>query len=191
MRNEHCLCDDLPQIDNETLLTVIMHHRESWKTTNTARLAGLCLKKSEIYLRGLKKKPLNTASLIKSDHTPLFLTLNERSKVLSQELLSTLKPPFQLIVPDGNWRQASKVGKREAALNAAVWVKLPPGPTSQYQLRHEHLEEGLATLEAIARAYGIIESKQIQIQLEEAFLKMVSRTLLTRPPLPNELNSKA
>lgn len=182
MREEHCLCSELPQIQNKTPLTIIMHHRESWKTTNTARLANLCLKNSEVYLRGLKNNPLEVNKIIKKDHIPLFLTLHDHSKTLSPELLSSLTDPFQLIVPDGNWRQASKVGKREAELKNTVWVKLPAGLKSSYQLRHEHLDEGLATIEAIARAYGIIESPLIQSELEAIFNKMVSRTLSTRPP---------
>lgn len=74
------------------------------------------------------------------------------------------------------------MGKREAELKNTVWVKLPAGLKSSYQLRHEHLDEGLATIEAIARAYGIIESPLIQSELEAIFNKMVSRTLSTRPP---------
>jgi DTW domain-containing protein YfiP len=58
---------------------------------------------------------------------------------------------------------------------------LPPaGPATQYQLRHEPKEGGLATFEAMARALGFIEDKMIEEKMTELFLLMVKRTLLTR-----------
>lgn len=193
MREEKCICDHIPSLENKTKLTVIMHHRESHKTTNTARLAHLSLKNSQIILRGLPQQPIDFTSIWDAEkEIPLFLTLSDRSEVLSPELIARLRgdsqKSFHLIVPDGNWRQASKMGKREKALQTIPWVKLPPGPPSRYHLRHEHLEEGMATLEAIARTIGIIEDTKIQESLEQIFDLMVKRTLETRPlnRLPQE-----
>jgi DTW domain-containing protein YfiP len=187
MRQEKCICADIPNLQNETKLTVIMHHRESYKTTNTARLAHLSLKNSQILLRGLPHQPIDFGPVIDNDtQIPLFLTLSEKSEVLTPEYIENLQAEhpqkkFHLLVPDGNWGQATRIGKREKALQEIRWVKLPPGPPSRYRLRHEHLEEGMATLEAIARALGIIENKHLQVELEQIFELMVERTLDTRP----------
>lgn len=180
MRREKCICDLIPSLDNKVGLTVLMHHRESYKTTNTARLAHLSLKKSEVVLRGLPHQPIQFDTLWGTDEEPVYLTLSDRSELLTDNLVSKLKNP-RLIVPDGSWRQATRIGKREKALQDIRWIKLPPGAPSRYRLRHEHLEEGLATIEAIARAYGILESKEIQTSLETIFDTMVERTLETRP----------
>ena len=59
-------------------------------------------------------------------------------------------------------------------------LALPPGPPSVYQLRVEPFEHGLATFEAIARALGILEGRDVQAALEKAFRLMVQRTLITR-----------
>jgi DTW domain-containing protein len=205
MRQEKCICASIPKLDNKTKLTVIMHHRESHKTTNTARLAHLSLTNSQIILRGLPHQPLDLAPVWDTEkEIPLFLTLSDKSEVLTPELLTKLQaqhslksgadkaPPksFHLIVPDGNWRQASKMGKREKSLQKIQWVKLPPGPPSRYRLRHEHLEEGMATMEAIARAIGIIENSTLQNELEQIFELMVERTLETRPTSPTHLRLK-
>jgi DTW domain-containing protein len=182
MRQEKCICAHIPTLENKTRLTVIMHHRESYKTTNTARLAHLSLANSQIVLRGLPHQPIDFAPIWNSEkEEPLFLTLSERSEVLTPALLENIHKPVHLIVPDGNWRQATKMGKREKALQDVRWVKLPPGAPSRYRLRHEHLEEGMATLEAIARALGIIEGSHLQVPLEQIFELMVERTLETRP----------
>lgn len=185
MRLEKCICSIIPTLDNKTFVTVIMHHRESYKTTNTARLACMALTNSQILLRGLKDEPLNLSheQVHRSGYQSLLLTLNERSEILTPELVQSYAKPIHLIVPDGNWRQASKMGKREPQLKNIAWVKLPPGPISGYHLRKEHHPEGQSTLEAMARALGIIESAKIEEELLKFFKVMVERTIETRPKI--------
>jgi DTW domain-containing protein YfiP len=65
-------------------------------------------------------------------------------------------------------------------------VKLPPGPPSEYRLRHSPHRENLSTFEAISRAMGILEGKAVQRTLEELFLKKVERTLWSRGQLARE-----
>lgn len=186
MRTEVCICSSMPVIDNKCPLTVVMHAREAYKTTNTGRLAHYCLKNSRVILRGDKNKPLVSANYFPKGPSYLLLTLTSDAIELSESLIQNLKSPPHLVVPDGNWRQANKMGNRESALKEMLKVKLPVSVPSSYQLRREHHIEGLATIEAIARAYGIIESKSIQSQLEEIFDLMVSQTLKTRPPIPDQ-----
>ncbi len=166
----------------KSFLTVIMHHREYRKTTNSARLAVRSIFESELCLRGLKGAPLDLSLHIKPRHTPLFLTLSSDATELTTELLATLNGPIQLFVPDGNWHQASRVAKREPLLQSAIKVKISPGKPSTYRLRKEHHPEGLSTLEAIARALGVIEGEHVQQTLEQIFDVMVERSLATRPP---------
>lgn len=181
MRIEKCICDLIPEIDIKTYVTVIMHHRESYKTTNTARLACMALKNSRIILRGLKHEPLNENEILYPNHHPVFLTLHETAKTLTPEFVASLPRPLHLIVPDGNWRQARKMGYREDTLKNMTWVKLPPGPKSSYKLRHEHLDEGLSTLEAMSRALAALESADIEEKMMSFFIPMVERTISTRP----------
>ena len=183
MREEVCICANIPQIDNQTFVTVIMHYRENKKTTNTARIANLSLSNSRIFLRGEKDNPLDLSGIHFSERQSLLLTLSDRAEILTQEFAHSFNKPLHLIVPDGNWRQASRIGKREPELKDTPWVKLPPGPKSCYKLRREHHPEGLSTLEAIARALALVESPQIENELMKVFCLMVERTLSTRPPI--------
>jgi DTW domain-containing protein YfiP len=182
MRSEVCICDLIPDIQNSTFLTVIMHHRETFKTTNTARIACMALQNSRILVRGIRDQVLDLADVHFPERQSVLLTLSDESHVLTPEFVRSFDKPLHLIVPDGNWRQASRVGKREPALQGIPWIKLPPGPKSCYKLRHEHHPEGLSTLEAISRALAIIESPQIDADLMKIFNIMVERTLSTRPP---------
>jgi DTW domain-containing protein YfiP len=85
--------------------------------------------------------------------------------------------PYTLVVPDGNWRQTSKMRRREPLLAGIQTVTLPPGPDSRYLVRRETKAQGLATIEAIARALGILEGECVQRELEAVFALMVQRTL--------------
>lgn len=184
MRKELCLCEDAAacktSLDIQTQTTIIMHHRERYLTTNTARLAALCLPNCEIFLRGLHNKPLELSELLENNKQPLFLYPSDNAQILSKDYLKNFTKPIQLIVPDGSWRQASKVACREMALKDIPRVVLPIGATSEYKLRREPKENGLATFEAIARALGIIEDESVHDSLVKVFHVMVQRTLKSR-----------
>jgi DTW domain-containing protein YfiP len=185
MRQELCICDDIGKcresLNLQTRVVVLMHHRERYLTTNTARLAQEVLPLCEIRYRGLQGHPLEVEGILDEHRAPLFLYPSEDSKILDANFVQSLGPkPVTLIVPDGSWRQASKVYKRESFLKDVPCVRLEAGPASQYQLRREPKAEGLATFEAIARAIGVLEGHHIRQELEALFQTMVSRTISSR-----------
>ncbi|HWC90627.1 MAG TPA: DTW domain-containing protein, partial [Pirellulales bacterium] len=85
-----------------------------------------------------------------------------------------------LIVPDGSWAQMRRFVRRDRTLAGLPHVKLPPGPPSTYRLRVQPDAQSLCTLEAVARAIGILESAPAQQQLEALLRVMVERTLWSR-----------
>lgn len=185
MRHEVCLCPEIAKCgdavkDAQTRIVVLMHHRELCLTTSTARLAALTLPQCEIRIRGLKDEPLNTEGIIESDRQTLFLFPSEDALPLNEVIQKNGSKNITLIVPDGSWRQAAKVAKREAFLKDIPRVFLPAGLESGYKLRREPKLGGLATVEAIARALTLIEGENIGRPLEDLFTTMVNRTLLTR-----------
>jgi DTW domain-containing protein YfiP len=182
MRREHCICAETPSFFLETRLVLLMHWRETRSTTNTGRLATLALPNSEVRLRGHRLSPMDDHDLCVPGRTSFLLYPSSDSVSLEPSLLRDLPGPFTLIVPDGNWRQASKVGRREPALAPALRVRLPPGPRSVYCLRRPPQPHCLSTLEAIARAMGTLEGPHVQSALERLMRTMVDRTLKTRSP---------
>src|SRR5690606_13624573 len=60
MRFTHCICDSIPKLTNAIPLTLVMHAREAYKTTNTGRLAHLSLQNSRVLIRGDRKQILQT-----------------------------------------------------------------------------------------------------------------------------------
>jgi DTW domain-containing protein YfiP len=157
-----------------------MHHREAKLTTNTAHLASLLLPRCEIHIRGEVGRNLESSEILDPRESPLLLYPSEQTKPLTEDLVAQLDKPVCLIVPDGSWRQASKVAKREGFLASVPHVTLNHDAPTRYLLRREPKAGGLATFEAIARALGVINGPQIRIEMEKIFALMVDRTLRSR-----------
>lgn len=179
MKHHLCLCESIRPFANRTPVTIIMHRREVFKPSGTSRLASLALQHCEVYLRGHAERPLILEELFPHPETCLFLNLSDEAQVLDKEFAEN-NSFSHLVVPDGSWRQARKMGRREPTLKRMKWVKLPPGPRSRYLLRKQPVSGGLATIEAIARALGVLDGRAGQDHLDEIFSLMVERTLSDR-----------
>lgn len=181
-----CICTAIPRYELATRLVLVMHQREHKKSTATGPLALAALPNSELRIHGNLDRPLDLADLDTPERQTLILYPGDDVPLLSRELLAGDDRPVTLVVPDGNWRQAARMGRRLPGLTHARMVRLPAGPPTAWGIRREPHPEGLATFEAIARALGIIETPAVQEGLEELFRLMVATTLGTRgtPPSP-------
>jgi DTW domain-containing protein len=177
MHGSLCVCALVPRIATRTRLVLVIHRVEARKPSNTGRLAAACLVDSEVLVRGDRAMP--SAPFVPDPTTqPLFLFPHEDAVPIVPFADSVR--PVTLIVPDGTWRQASKVRQRVPGLRDIPCVSLPRDEPSTYRLRTEAHDHGLATLEAIARAMGILEGVHVRRALEYVFQVMVDRTLWSR-----------
>jgi DTW domain-containing protein YfiP len=185
MHETLCICALVPRLETRTRLELIVHCREERKPTNTGALAARCLQRSSLSIVGDRERPLQLAPMTDREQ-PLLLFPADDAVPITQFAAS--ERPTVLIVPDGNWRQASKFRKRIPGLAEIPCVMLPDtGPTA-YRLRAASHEGGLATFEAIARALCILEGEagpQIEIAMLAVFRVMVERTLWWRGALPD------
>jgi DTW domain-containing protein YfiP len=167
-----------PRLETRTRLVLLIHRYEARKPTNTGRLAAECLANSVVVVRGHESHPTPPFA---SDPgaQPLLLFPHEGATPLADVRLDPDRP-VTLIVPDGNWRQASKVRQRVPGLRDVPCVGLPAGEPSIYRLRAEAHEAGLSTIEAIGRAMGLLEGEHVRRALDLVFRAMVERTLWSR-----------
>lgn len=184
MHPEVCICALVPtDLRTATRLALVAHRRELKKTTNTGLLAVRCLGDSaRVFSWGDEGTTIATEELVPAGHQAFVLS-PYASGPLDAEALATLRAdgrPVVVVVPDGTWRQANKMTKRIPALADLPRYGLEPGPPSRYHLRAEPREDGLATFEAIARVFGLLEGAEVQARLERAFDGMVRGTLKTR-----------
>lgn len=186
IRKSLCFCSAIPRLETRTRTIVLMHTAEEVLTSNTARLAAKALVNSEIRFHGRKTERMSTVGLVADDREPLLLFPSPYAEELNPEFIAGLVRPINLIVPDGSWRQAQKMVRRDPVFATMRHVKLPPGAPSGYKLRVQPEAEGLCTLEAIARSIGVLESPSTQTELETLLNIMVARTLFSRGALTRE-----
>jgi DTW domain-containing protein YfiP len=174
-----CICDLVPQLRTRTQLTLLVHYREARKPTNTGQLAARCLEGSTIEITGERERPLPMP--VTGELQPILLYPADDAVPIAQFAARSVR----LIVPDGTWRQASKMRRRIAGLDAIPCVTIDQ-VTTTYRLRAEPKEGGLATLEAIAAALRILEGHDgpaIEAAMLAVFRVMVERTLWLRGAL--------
>lgn len=162
-----CICAETPKLETASKLVLLVHYREARKPTNSGQLAARALG--------------GRVEIIGDRPAPVIDTSNAVVLYPGGAPLTPADRGVTVIVPDGNWRQAAKMPRRIPGLADVRRVSLGDDtrPT-EYKLRHEHLEYGLATFEAIARAWGILEGRDVEDQLMRVFRLMVSRTLQVR-----------
>jgi DTW domain-containing protein YfiP len=168
------VCAELPRVEAATRVVIVMHHVETRRASNTGRLLSRVLG-AEVHQRGLlgagPRPPL-------PEGRRLVLFPAGSARVLTGE--DAARGPVVLVVPDGNWKQASHtVNRDEAALGAEV-VTLPPGPPSRYRLRRRPSEAALCTYEAVARALALLEGPSIECAMMRGLDLFVERTLALR-----------
>lgn len=162
-------------------MIVVMHHTEARRSTNTGRLALACLPNSEFHLRGVPGAP--EALALDPGREPLLLFPHDDAEILAPRPAGS--PPVALVVPDGTFRQASKVRARVEGLALARAVRLPPGAPSRYRLRAFPHAHALSTIEAIGRALTILEGDPAAEEaLTRVFQGMVARTLVAKGVTP-------
>ena len=190
---KHCVCSLAPQIATHARVVLVIHKSEFAKPTNTGRWALLCLPNSSVYIRGDQEQPLDVSSIVKAevretpdnpentDHSenefsnrerPLLLYPGVDAQILSSTSIeqNNSQKPTCLIVPDGNWGQASRTAKRlYRGIPGIQKVMFAPGQSTHYHLRKETHVNGMATLEAIARALALMEDQNIAVKMEDFF----------------------
>jgi DTW domain-containing protein YfiP len=179
-----CICALIPRLVTTSRLVLLVHYREARKPTNTGQLAARCLAGSRVELVGDRDRPLRLPLVDPSEHAVLLYPADE-AVPLSE--LAGRGTAITVIVPDGNWRQAAKMGRRIPGLDRIPRVMLGDPRPTEYRLRAEPQAEGLATLEAIAQAWRILEGEAgaaVEAAMLHVFRVMVSRTLWLRGALP-------
>jgi DTW domain-containing protein YfiP len=171
-----CVCAlvPTPPLVTRTRLVLFLHRDEARKPTNTGQLAAACVAASEVIVRGHEGQP--SAPFVAAPGTRPVLLFPDDDAVP----LAASDEPVTLIVPDGTWRQAARVRARVPGLRDLPCAVLPPGPPSRYQLRSEPRPGGLATLEAIARAFALLGDVEASAAMERVFAAAVERTLWSR-----------
>lgn len=183
-----CLCGDVAPIDTVHRLCLVIHAAEANKTTNSGLLAARSLTNSDVRTIGHSRPEDDddlAAALVDRPGCVLLFPADDARPIA--DVVAEASGPLTLVVPDGTWAQAQKMRRRVSGLQSLPCVSLPPGPPTAYHLRAEPKEGGLSTLEAIARAFCLLEGPQagpvVEVTLLSIFARFVERTLWMRGQL--------
>lgn len=174
MQGYLCLCAELVPRALATRVVVVRTPREREQLTNSGRLVPLAL--ADARLR--EREELGEAEFADPGRRAVLLFPSPEARALAPDPLDPR--PVTLVVPDGTWRATRRMVAREPALATLPRVTLPPGPPTRYRLRSHPNAHCLATLEAVARALGILEGATLEQDLTRLFLMFVERTLWSR-----------
>jgi DTW domain-containing protein YfiP len=178
-----CICAFIPQIESQTKLSLIIHTKELKRTTNTGTLAAKALVNSVVFIRGKIDQPFSAKAVLDPGYQSILFYPCDDAIALTPEFIKRATRPINLIVPDGNWRQASKIHSRHPEFKDLPRVMIKAVNTATQHLRAESSPEGMATLQAIAHAYGVIESLSHRNSLLELYQRKLDATLHGRAGL--------
>ena len=174
-----CMCNFFEKkFDTETKITLLIHYKEYIRITNTGKLIQISLKNMNIVKIGEKENPIdkNLDKIILKNYLNivLFPTANiELNKFIADNKKTSNKKKINLIIPDGTWRQASKIIRHNNELAKLIKVKLPLSLSSDrnndYSLRKNLTKDRTSTFEAISKSIGILENNKT---LENKLLKI-------------------
>jgi DTW domain-containing protein len=153
---EKCLCGKVTALDNRVKVVILQHPQEQFKALNSARLARLLLKNSDLFVglswRNFKK--IAGVEEMPSAWGVLFLKPGQSMGSWPVSVINRSNKPVGntsflrgIIVLDGSWKQSKALWWRNPWLLKLNRIRLNPDHPS---LRPQVKKEGLATIEAIA-----------------------------------------
>jgi len=204
MHRSVCICALLPRLETRTRVVLLMHQLEIGKPTNTGVVAARCLTNVATVYRGrapsegegaasgagIDAQAAALAAAIPAGTRAAFLFPHAEATPL--EAFSRAGDggsPVTLIVPDGTWSQAARARSRLGRALELPCVKLAglgEGDDAVARLRAPTRPGRLATLEALARALGVLEGPAVEEALLRVYRVMTDRTLWTNGRLPRE-----
>jgi DTW domain-containing protein len=172
IRLEFCICPYLPVVQTKTRVVIVRHERESWKSTGTARAAGLAMPNLEFV--DFDDDPAGVNHKLPTLDDAVLLFPSETPAPWPQS------PPKTLVVLDGTWRQTRRMFTKLPKLHLLPRVQLETPAAPVLRLRDTSFEEGRSTLEAVAEALGLFEGEAIRDALLRLHADFVERVLKAR-----------
>ncbi|MEE9913680.1 MAG: DTW domain-containing protein [Deltaproteobacteria bacterium] len=175
-----CLCAKAPVFENRIPVIILQHPQEQYKELNSAWLAHIMLKNSDVRV-GLSWngfKSVAGESAMPSQWGILFLDSKGNASDPPVAILDRKKQRITdsgflkgIIALDGSWKQAKTLWWRNPWFLKLNRISLNPAHAS---LRAQTREGGLSTIEAIAFALDNLgEDKKIGESLRENFRRLI------------------
>ncbi|CAM3122996.1 tRNA-uridine aminocarboxypropyltransferase [Vibrio diazotrophicus] len=153
-----CVCQNIPMLDSDMPLSLLMHENEYLRETNTGKwlLEALPLCQEFKWSRVEESRSL-VARISNSEYLSFLVYPSEESIPLdvALETAKQLSKSAHFIVLDGTWQEAKKMERKSPWLDDVPRVHLTPSQVSNYQLRRNQSDGHLCTLEVASEILAI------------------------------------
>jgi len=173
---DYCLCELVGEAaDSQPQIVIVRHQWEAFKSTGTARVAGLALSN------------LRMLDMVAENPEPVREQLRELTDAWllypgQGEPVTERRAPRTLVVLDGTWRQTRKMLRRLPELAPFPRFSLAPDESEKPRdrLREPPRPGARSTLESIAEALKVLESPATGQRLLDLHEQFVARTRHSR-----------
>jgi DTW domain-containing protein YfiP len=175
-----CVCSLVPRIAHATRVVLVVHPHEWERPSNTGRIAVLALQRAELSIwdRAIWDRGADASVLLREGHRHVLLHPS------GPPLAPRGDAPVSLLVPDGTWRETSRIVKRLAHLPHLERASLVAAPRAG--LRDAPRPGHLGTGDAIAEALRALGEPDAATQLANAVRMMKERSLWVRGKIGHE-----
>lgn len=194
MHRKDCLCSVTPAVKTLSAITLVMHVSEVFKTTSTARLIPLAFPESVVHLRGVskdfnhpfvdflysRKATLSEGVSKKASIQKLVLFPFEDARDIGDFTGEWSTGNVELLIPDGNWNQASRMIRREDRFAGATPVRIKDVSSGRFIFRRQAEKGRFSTFESLIRALEILEGEDAVAPLWEYLSEMHKRYVETK-----------
>jgi DTW domain-containing protein YfiP len=160
-----CLCSAIPRLETRTRIIIVRHRAETFRSSNTGRLAHLALVNSELVDYG------GVGAMAMPSLADAWLVFPEGEPARARPVA----PPAQLVVLDATWSQARRMFRKLDALRGLPILRLPVAAPSAARLRAAPAPGRVSTIEAVAMALRLVEGDVAAAQLDGLFQTAVAR----------------
>lgn len=164
----NCLCTQIPQLQTEAHIALLMHENEVSRDTNTGQWVLKSLTSSSRHIWHRKQPCPKLLTLLQDPNLmPVLLFPTEDSvsiKHIQQASEQRNQKPM-FIVLDATWQEAKKMLRKSAWLTGIPSAHVTPNQASHYQLRRNQEDGHLCTLEVVAEVIRDVGSAQQAQQL--------------------------
>jgi DTW domain-containing protein YfiP len=150
-----CYCRHVVPIETETRVVLLQHPRERDVPIGTARMASLCLPRSELHV-GVHFSGSEVLRRATSDAARPAVLLYPGPGAIDVRKAPPARP-VTLIVVDGTWAHTKKIVRENPELAALPRYAFAPDAPSEYRIRREPRDDYVSTIEALVAVLGVLE----------------------------------
>lgn len=187
-----CVCGALPKVDTNLAVDILIHRREQWRPSSTGALVARALCGATLHIHRAdpcsRESPVLPPTLLRPGHT--CWVLHPQGESIGPEMPLVSRPlPVQVILLDGNWREAGEMlrlinaaagtAAREGATPIRV-VRLPGNAPGRLWIREAPSPEQLSTAEACVAILDLLGEASAAERLRLHFELHVWATLRAR-----------